>query len=48
MLFKIGFVIFALGVMMADIENLIIPFAVVSVGLAIMWLGKEANGNEEG
>ena len=46
MLCKLGFVIFSLGVMMADSANLIIPITVALVGAAMMLTGKEDDGDD--
>ena len=45
MLQKIGFAILCIGMMMADSENLLIPLAVVSLGVALIWagIGREAD-----
>lgn len=47
MLFKIGFVIFSLGVMMGDSENLFVPVAVIGIGAALMYFGREAMVDDE-
>ena len=41
MLCKLGFVIFSLGVMMADSASLIIPITVALVGAAMIFAGRE-------
>ena len=47
MLYRIGIILMFIGVTMADSENLIIPVAVIAVGLALMRLGKEATYEED-
>ena len=41
MLYKIGLVIFWLGAMMGDSDNLIIPIIVIAIGAAMIYFGKE-------
>lgn len=36
MLFNLGFIIFCLGICIADSENLLIPILLVSLGLIVM------------
>ena len=45
MLYKIGLVIFSLGVMMGDSDNLIIPVVVIAIGAAMVYFGKEGRGD---
>lgn len=41
MLYKIGLIIFWLGAMMGDSDNLFIPVVVIAIGAAMVYFGKE-------
>lgn len=43
---KIGMTITAFGVMCADSRCLLIPVAIVAVGMLMVWIGERRSNNE--
>ena len=43
---RLGLIILSLGVMMGDSEDLVIPAALVAVGIALMFMSKEVRNEQ--
>ena len=46
MLCKIGLIIFSLGAMMGDSDNLVIPIVVMAIGAAMVYFSKEGRDDD--
>ena len=47
MLFGLGMILLMLGVSMADSKSLVIPMAVITIGLVLMCIGSRTEGRDE-
>jgi hypothetical protein len=47
MLYRLGIILFVLGIVTADSERLVIPATLVSIGMVLIWLGKRREADNE-